>query len=211
MSTVFKEADHPSPAVLMSPLLINNDVTCLILSFRCNSSYVHLQLGIKENDTSTDDMQLLKEAAFGDPWINDGGLENATQETDIRTTLPKGTYHVVFRTFGKGGYVKLKSITEREGVCDALSLNGRSLENSELLWKCNDCMCVIINRPTIVNLMTVDVCYMTSVNAFNVHTCYVILVKFIIVHVCYTSVIYDGVSSCCVLYRAFNVISSTCH
>ena len=132
MLTIFNEADSASPAVLMSPLLNNKNDKCLVLSFLSNTSFVHVQVGISEKDATTEYIHYIKEAAFGNPWMNDISLGNMSQENKIQTTLPKGIYHVVFRVFGKAVYVKVKSITEHAGACETLALNGKSFITMQL-------------------------------------------------------------------------------
>lgn len=112
----FHEIDHPSPAILISPLLTIADDTCLVLSLIHNASHLDFKVDTAIfNSTEIDGAKYTNIFQFGNQLVHLGSLPERPHFVEV--PLGKGSYHVVLRMYANEGYVELQHIEEISGRC----------------------------------------------------------------------------------------------
>lgn len=113
MMSEFFDQDQLSPSVLVSPMLNFSGETCLTLKILYSSSHIDFRVGLVEAEPTMDTVEYINSVTFGDPW----NKTSSPSFTVVTTTLPEGSYYVVYRTFASDGYVIIYDISMFEGAC----------------------------------------------------------------------------------------------
>lgn len=113
MKSEFFNQDQLSPSVLVSPMLNFSGETCLSLTIAYYSSHVDFRVGMAEAEPIMDTVEYINSLTFGDPWVK----TSSTSISVMTTTLPEGSYYIVYRAFASDGYVTIDDISTSEEAC----------------------------------------------------------------------------------------------